>query len=50
MSSDRSTSVKENVAFRWTALWPPPLPSSSTSRTGIDAEASIEAANAASSA
>ena len=39
-----------NRALRCTALWPPPLPSSSTSRTGIDADLSTVAANAASSA
>jgi hypothetical protein len=38
-----------NRSLRCTALWPPPLPSSSTSRTGIDAESSTVAAKAASS-
>jgi hypothetical protein len=38
------------LALRWTALWPPPLPSSRTSLTGIEAELSKVAAKAASSA
>ena len=50
ISSERSTSVIAKRALRCTALCPPPLPSSSTSRTGIDAESSTPAAKAASSA
>src|SRR5947199_313517 len=34
MPADRSTSVMVKRALRCTALWPPPLPSSSTSCTG----------------
>src|SRR6266576_2482698 len=49
MSADRSTRVRRNRCFRWTALWPPPLPSSSTSCTSIAAEFRIVAAVAASS-
>ena len=50
ISPERSTSVMAKRFLRCTALWPPPLPSSSTSRTGIDADPSTVAANAASSA
>src|SRR6266576_4174123 len=50
MSADRSTRVRRNCCFRWTALWPPPLPSSSTSCTSIAAEFKTVAAVAASSA
>ncbi len=39
-----------NRALRWLARWPPPLPSSRTSRTGPDARPSAFIAKAASSA
>ena len=50
ISSEMSTRVIANRAFRWNALLPPPLPSSSTVRVGPSALSSSEAANAASSA
>jgi len=50
MPGERSASVMVNSRVRWLAQWPPPLPSSSTSRTGRSAWRSSRLANAASSA
>ena len=49
ISPEASTSVIVNRGRRWLALWPPPLPSSRTSRTGRAAWPSRRAANADSS-
>ncbi len=48
--AETSTSVMAKAGVRWLAQCPPPLPSSSTSRTGRPAWRSTWAANLASSA
>ena len=47
---EASTRVMASPGVRWLAQCPPPLPSSSTSRTGRAARRSTRPANAASSA